>query len=217
MLFYQTHLLLELQKKHQHQKNLYLQLILLQQNIVIGRRAAISAATNNNEIVIGHSAAGQGANKTVIGNSSTVGAHIYGLRTPLTAITADTSLTVDAHAGKILVCNDADGKFTLPTIVPTVPSDSSDPNQLNNLGVSFTFVIDTAATDLDIKTDGTDKFVGGLYTGVNDATGKTFISGASNDVMALQKVDQQVVWSTLLLWQITSIWQKEYYQVQALW
>jgi len=38
---------------------------------------------------------------------------------------------------------------------------------------------------MDIKTDGTDKFVGGLYTGVNNATGKTFISGASNDVITL--------------------------------
>lgn len=101
------------------------------------------------------------------------------------SLTADTTLTVDDHAGKILVCNDADGKFTLPTIVPTVPSDSTDPNQPNNLGASFTFVIDTAATDLDILTDGTDKFVGGLYTGVNNATGKTFISGASNDVITL--------------------------------
>ena len=38
---------------------------------------------------------------------------------------------------------------------------------------------------MDILTDGTDKFVGGLYTGVNNATGKTFISGASNDVITL--------------------------------
>ena len=38
---------------------------------------------------------------------------------------------------------------------------------------------------MDILTDGTDKFVGGVYTGVNDATGKTFISGASNDVITL--------------------------------
>ena len=30
------------------------------------------------------------------------------------SLTADTSLTVAAHAGKILTCNDADGKFTLP-------------------------------------------------------------------------------------------------------
>ena len=28
------------------------------------------------------------------------------------SLTADTTLTVAAHAGKILLCNDADGKFT---------------------------------------------------------------------------------------------------------
>ena len=32
------------------------------------------------------------------------------------SLTADTTLTVDTHAGKILLCNDADGKFTLPSI-----------------------------------------------------------------------------------------------------
>lgn len=102
------------------------------------------------------------------------------------SLTADTSLTVDNHAGRVLVCNDADGKFTLPTINASVPSDSTDPNQLNNLGASFYFIIETAATDLDIKTDGTDKFVGGLYVGIdNAATGKTFISGATNDVITL--------------------------------
>ena len=101
------------------------------------------------------------------------------------SLTADTTLTVDAHAGKILTCNDADGKFTLPSIVATAPGNDEDPNQTNNLGATFTFVIETAATDMDILTDGTDKFVGGLHTGVSDATGKTFISGASNDVITL--------------------------------
>ena len=101
------------------------------------------------------------------------------------SLTADTTLTVDAHAGKILTCNDADGKFTLPSIVATAPGNDEDPNQTNNLGATFTFVVETAATDMDILTDGTDKFVGGLYTGVSDATGKTFISGASNDVITL--------------------------------
>ena len=101
------------------------------------------------------------------------------------SLTADTTLTVDAHAGKILTTNDADGKFTLPTIVATSPSDPTDPNQLNNLGATYFFVVETAATDMDILTDGTDKFVGGLYTGKDDATGKTFISGASNDVITM--------------------------------
>eukprot|EP00729_Bicosta_minor_P003662 gene3662-2709_t len=62
--------------------------------------------------------------------------------TSFVSLTADTSLTVAAHA-------------------------------------------ETAATDMDILTDGTDKFVGGLYTGVTNATGKTFISGASNDVITM--------------------------------
>ena len=90
-----------------------------------------------------------------------------------------------AHAGKILTTNDADGKFTLPTIDASTTTTNSDPNQTNNLGATFLFVVETAATDMDILTDGTDKFVGGLYTGVNNATGKTFISGASNDVITL--------------------------------
>ena len=101
------------------------------------------------------------------------------------SLTADTTLTVASHAGKILLTNDADGKFTLPSIVATAPGRDDDPNQLNNLGATFFFVVETAATDMDIKTDGTDKFVGGLYTGKDDATGKTFISAASNDVITM--------------------------------
>jgi len=101
------------------------------------------------------------------------------------SLTADTTLSVNSHAGKMLTCNDADGKFTLPSIVATAPGSNDDPNQTNNLGATFTFVIETAATDLDIKTDGTDKFVGGLYMGKSDAAGKTFFSGASNDVITL--------------------------------
>ena len=101
------------------------------------------------------------------------------------SLTADTSITVASHSGKVLTCNDADGKFTLPSIVATAPGEDTDPNQTNNLGATFIFIVETAATDMDILTDGTDKFVGGLYTGVTDATGKTFISGASNDVITM--------------------------------
>ena len=105
--------------------------------------------------------------------------------TSFVSLTADTSLTVASHAGKVLTCNDADGKFTLPSIVATAPGSDEDPNQTNNLGASFFFVVETAATDMDILTDGTDKFVGGLYTGVDDTTGKTFISAAANDVITM--------------------------------
>jgi len=98
------------------------------------------------------------------------------------SLTANTTITVAAHAGRPLLCNDADGVFTLPSIVVTEPADKTDPNQLCNLGAQFTFIVVTAATDMDIATDGTDKFVGGSYTGIDDsAAGKTFISGSSND------------------------------------
>jgi|TARA_R110000787_G_scaffold135529_3_gene247824 hypothetical protein len=106
------------------------------------------------------------------------------------SLTADTTLTVDDHAGKLLLLNDADGAFTLPSIVSTVPSDATDPNQPNNLGATFTFLVLTAATSVTIITDGTDKFVGGLYTGVDDATGKTFISGAANDIITMNGTTQ---------------------------
>tara|TARA_R110000824_G_scaffold392612_1_gene591127 strand:- start:123 stop:629 length:507 start_codon:yes stop_codon:yes gene_type:complete len=125
------------------------------------------------------------AKSTFSGPVKSLAGFISAGSTAVVSLTADTSLTVAAHAGKILTTNDADGKFTLPSIVTTSPSDPTDPNQLNNLGASFYFVVETAATDMDILTDGTDKFVGGLYTGVTNATGKTFISGASNDVITL--------------------------------
>ena len=101
------------------------------------------------------------------------------------SLTADTTLTVDAHAGKILLCNDADGKFTLPSIVSTTPSDPTDPNQANNIGATFNFYIETAATDLDIKTDGTDKFKGAILIAIDDSTKKAFVPGASNDVITM--------------------------------
>ena len=101
------------------------------------------------------------------------------------SLTADTTLTVADHAGKILLCNDADGKFTLPSIVATTPTDATDPNQLNNIGATFTFVIETAATDLDILTDDTDKFEGAVIVAVNDGSKKAFVPGAANDVMTM--------------------------------
>ena len=105
------------------------------------------------------------------------------------SLTADTSLTVDDHAGKVLVCNDADGKFTLPAINTNADSavagPGSDPNNLNNIGASFYFYFETLATDLDIKTTGAgDLFTGACLIGVNDGAKKAFVpNGTSNDVM----------------------------------
>jgi hypothetical protein len=125
------------------------------ENVIIGRRAAISAATNDNEIVIGHGAAGQGANKTVIGNSSTVGAHIYGLRTPVTNITADTSLTAN-DSGETFVFNDSAATLTLP-----------DSGAGDIEGVYFNFIVlnDSAGTKRVQCADSTNEyFVGAVLT-----------------------------------------------------
>ena len=105
------------------------------------------------------------------------------------SLSADTNLTVQEHAGRILLLNDADGKFTLPAINTNADSavagPGSDPNNLNNIGASFYFYVETLATDLDIKTDGTDKFKGAIMIGVDDGSKKAFVPGASNDVITM--------------------------------
>ena len=102
-------------------------------------------------------------------------------------ITADTTLTVATHAGKLLTVNDADCKITLPSIVTTATTTAAgpgdDPNTLNNQGATFRFYIETLATDLDIKTDGTDKFVGSIGIGITTSTFEMYSPGASDDVM----------------------------------
>ena len=104
------------------------------------------------------------------------------------SLTADTALTVADHAGKILLCNDADGKFTLPSIKTNANASTAgdtDYNNVNNIGASFYFYIETLATDLDIKTDGTDKFKGAVIIAVDNGSKKAFVPGATNDVMTL--------------------------------
>ena len=104
------------------------------------------------------------------------------------SLTADTTLTVATHAGRLLLTNDADGKFTLPTI--NVSSNSSvagdtDYDNLNNIGATFNFYVETAATDMDILTDGTDKFKGAILTAIDDGAKKAFYPAAANDVITM--------------------------------
>ena len=103
-------------------------------------------------------------------------------------ITAETTLTFAAHAGRLMEINDADGAVTLPTIQADSKGESAgqdDPNVNNQLGAVYRFFIGTDATDLDIKTDGTDKFLGSLAVGITDSTYKVFIPAASNDVISM--------------------------------
>ena len=104
------------------------------------------------------------------------------------SLTADTTLSVNSHAGKILTCNDADGKFTLPSINVNsngATAGDNDFNNLNNIGATFNFFVETAATDMDIKTDGTDKFKGAILIGVDDGAKKAFVPAATNDVITM--------------------------------
>ena len=88
-------------------------------------------------------------------------------------LTADTTLTKSSHAGRLLRTNDATGVFTLPSIT------SSD------IGSEYKFVIETAATDLDIKTDSTDKFTGYANMLTSGVSGIAFFSATSNDVITM--------------------------------
>ena len=104
------------------------------------------------------------------------------------SLTADTTLTVATHAGRLLLTNDADGKFTLPTInvdSNAAVAGSTDYNNLNNIGATFNFYVETAATDMDILTDGTDKFVGAILLAVDDGAKKAFFPAAANDVITM--------------------------------
>jgi len=104
------------------------------------------------------------------------------------ALTANTSLTVNAHAGRILITQDADGIFTLPSINANAngaTAGTTDYNNLNNIGASFYFYVDTLATDVQIVTDGTDKFTGAAMIAVDNGAKKAFFPGASNDVLSM--------------------------------
>ena len=104
-------------------------------------------------------------------------------------ITAETTLTFAAHAGKIIKVNDADGAITLPTIQADskgATAGDNDPNANNQLGAVYKFFVGTDCTDCDIKTDGTDKFVGhATVVNVADGTNSSFAPASSNDVISM--------------------------------
>ena len=90
------------------------------------------------------------------------------------------------YAGKLITLNDADMTITLPTISVVDPVDTTDPNQLNNLGLIFRFLVLTESTALIINCGGTDVFVGGVYIGVDDAaTGESQRSDGSDNTFTM--------------------------------
>ena len=104
------------------------------------------------------------------------------------ALTANTTLTVNDHAGRILLTQDADGIFTLPSINANAngaTAGDTDYNNLNNIGASFYFYVDLTATDVQIVTDGTDKFTGAAMIAVDNGAKKAFFPAAANDVLSM--------------------------------
>lgn len=101
------------------------------------------------------------------------------------------TLDVATYAGRMITTNDASLIITLPTINASTQDvtagPGSDPNTLNNQGAEFYIFIETAATAVAIKTDGTDKFVGSLLMVDTDTAGAAtgYAPAASNDVINL--------------------------------
>ena len=127
------------------------------------------------------------------------------------ALTANTSLTVNAHAGRILLTQDADGIFTLPSINANANGASAgetDYNNQNNIGASFYFYVDTTATDVQIVTDGTDKFVGAAMIAVDDGAKKAFFPAASNDVLSMNGTTTGGITGSVI--QVTALQSAEY-------
>jgi hypothetical protein len=97
------------------------------------------------------------------------------------------TLTVADHAGRLITTNDASLIITLPTINAAASSagegPGTGPDTLNNQGASFYIFLETTATAVAIKTDGTDKFVGSISLIDTDSSGAVFgyAPGASND------------------------------------
>ena len=97
-------------------------------------------------------------------------------------------LTVNDHAGRLLLSQDADGIYVLPSINTNAngaTQGSTDYNNQNNIGATFMFYIDTTATDVQIITDGTDKFTGAAMIAVDDGANKAFFPAAANDVLSM--------------------------------
>lgn len=111
-------------------------------------------------------------------------------------LSANTTLTVADHAGKIIKVGGtlaSDITLTLPAINVTASAASAgpgtDPNTLNNQGAVFTFWIDAtiATSSLKIGTNGTDKYIGSVLSVDTDSSGAMagFIPGATNDFINL--------------------------------
>jgi hypothetical protein len=111
-------------------------------------------------------------------------------------ITADTTLSPEAHGGRIVSVGGSLATaltLTLPAINvstnPTTSGPGQDPSTANNEGVVYTIWVPTtiSTSSLKIGTDGTDKYVGSVLSIDTDTSGAAvgFVAGASDDFINL--------------------------------
>ena len=107
-------------------------------------------------------------------------------------ITADTTLSPEAHGGRIISVGGslaAALTLTLPAINvstnPTTSGPGQNPSTANNEGVMYTIWVPTtiSTSSLKIGTDGTDKYVGSVLSIDTDTSGAAvgFVAGATDD------------------------------------
>tara|TARA_Y100000310_G_scaffold318664_1_gene373015 strand:+ start:703 stop:1230 length:528 start_codon:yes stop_codon:yes gene_type:complete len=73
------------------------------------------------------------------------------------------SLTEADHGGRLLMLQDATLVLTLPAIVSAAPTYTDDPEQTNNLGLTFRMYFSVAATAFSLNTaSADDEYVGAI-------------------------------------------------------
>jgi hypothetical protein len=116
------------------------------------------------------------------------------------SITSSTTLSVAAHAGKVIKVGGtlaSDLTITLPAINTSASAPSAgpgaDPNTQNNQGAVFTIWVDAtiATSSLKIASDGTDKYIGSVLSIDSDSSGAMagFVPAAANDFINLNGSD----------------------------
>ena len=106
----------------------------------------------------------------------------------IVALTADTVITPDKHAGKLILINNSTLTITLPTInnemEPITSGPGENPNTLNNTGINYDFLfITSSGTSTTIKGNSSaDLMMGGIMSVKNGLAGVHFHqpNGSSN-------------------------------------
>jgi hypothetical protein len=100
---------------------------------------------------------------------------------------AGKTLTVANDAGKqIYYTSTATATFTLPTVNASSPSDPTDPNQSNNFGATFEFVLSTTVTgSFIVKVNSSNDTVVGTAILGSGTTALVFSTATASDTITL--------------------------------